>query len=85
MFLDNTACNLASTNLLKFLITDLGDDRVGKIDVDSFIHANRLLTIVLEISVAMALHVSTNNTPEATPTTSFRGSHRRIVMMPCGS
>jgi hypothetical protein len=35
--------------------------------------------------VAMALHVSTNNTPEATPTASFRVSHRRIVMMPCGS
>src|SRR5882672_2796911 len=54
MFLDNTACNLASTNLLKFLVTDLGDTRIGKIDVESFIHANRLITIALEISVAMA-------------------------------
>ncbi len=49
MFLDNTACNLASLNLLKFL-----DLETGQFDVDAFRHAVRLWTIVLEISVLMA-------------------------------
>jgi ribonucleoside-diphosphate reductase alpha chain len=49
MFLDNSACNLASLNLLKFL-----DVESGEFDVDSFRHAVRLWTIVLEISVLMA-------------------------------
>ena len=49
MFLDNTACNLASLNLLKFL-----DAETGQFDVDAFRHAVRLWTIVLEISVLMA-------------------------------
>src|SRR5215211_518711 len=49
MFLDNTACNLASLNLLKFL-----DSETGQFDVDAFRHAVRLWTIVLEISVLMA-------------------------------
>jgi ribonucleoside-diphosphate reductase alpha chain len=49
MFLDNTACNLASLNLLKFL-----DVETGQFDVDAFRHAVRLWTIVLEISVLMA-------------------------------
>ncbi len=49
MFLDNTACNLASLNLLKFL-----DIESGEFDVDAFKHAVRLWTIVLEISVLMA-------------------------------
>ncbi len=48
MFLDNTACNLASLNLLTFRKTD------GNFDVDVFEHATRLWTIVLEISVLMA-------------------------------
>jgi ribonucleoside-diphosphate reductase alpha chain len=48
MFLDNTACNLASTNLMKFYDSSRG------FDVDAYIHVNRLITIVLEISVAMA-------------------------------
>ena len=48
MFLDDTACNLASINLAQFL----GDD--GVFDVDGFRHACRLWTIVLEISVLMA-------------------------------
>ena len=47
MFLDDTACNLASLNLLSFY-------KDGVFDVDSFIHATRLWTIVLEISVYMA-------------------------------
>jgi ribonucleoside-diphosphate reductase alpha chain len=49
MFLDNTACNLASLNLVAFY-----DDRTGAFDIDSYLHAIRLWTVVLEISVAMA-------------------------------
>ncbi|MEM8987006.1 MAG: vitamin B12-dependent ribonucleotide reductase [Pseudomonadota bacterium] len=47
MFLDDTACNLASANLIKFR-TDSG------FDIDGFEHACRLLTLALEISVTMA-------------------------------
>ena len=49
MFLDNTACNLASINLRKFF-----DPKDRAFDVDGFKHACRLWTIVLEISVLMA-------------------------------
>jgi ribonucleoside-diphosphate reductase alpha chain len=49
MFLDDTACNLASLNLLKFY-----DAKSGRFDVDSFRHACRLWTLILEISVYMA-------------------------------
>ncbi len=49
MFLDDTACNLASANLMKFMADDY-----TRIDVDSFRHACRLWTLTLEISVAMA-------------------------------
>ena len=49
MFLDDTACNLASLNLLTFR-----DDKTGKFDVESYEHAVRLWTVVLEISVLMA-------------------------------
>ncbi len=48
MFLDDTACNLASLNLMAFRGAD------GRFAVDDFVHAVRLWTIVLEISVAMA-------------------------------
>ncbi|MEW6367661.1 MAG: vitamin B12-dependent ribonucleotide reductase [Acidobacteriota bacterium] len=48
MFIDDTACNLASLNLVKFLRED------GSFDVESYRHACRLWTIVLEISVLMA-------------------------------
>ena len=48
MFLDDTACNLASLNLLAFL------DEEGHFDIASYQHAVRLWTIVLEISVLMA-------------------------------
>lgn len=53
MFLDNTACNLASINLLTLLKTD---DATGErsFDIEGFRHAVRLWTIVLEISVLMA-------------------------------
>lgn len=49
MFLDNTACNLASVNLEKFF-----DPTSRYFDVKGFEHACRLWTIVLEISVLMA-------------------------------
>ena len=52
MFLDDTACNLASLNIVKFLRED------GTLDVEAFRHAVRLMTIVLEISVLMAQFVS---------------------------
>ncbi len=47
MFLDDTACNLASMNLLTFL-------KDGKFDAESYVHATRLWTLTLEISVLMA-------------------------------
>ncbi|MHC4414884.1 MAG: adenosylcobalamin-dependent ribonucleoside-diphosphate reductase [Planctomycetota bacterium] len=53
MFLDNTACNLASINLLRFY-----DPDTRVFDVDSYEHAIRLWTIVLEISVLMAAYPS---------------------------
>jgi ribonucleoside-diphosphate reductase alpha chain len=49
MFLDDTACNLASANLLQFF-----DRKNHKFDAESFEHACRLWTVVLEISVMMA-------------------------------
>ena len=49
MFLDNTACNLASLNLLKFY-----DAKTRSFDIESYEHAIRLWTVVLEISVLMA-------------------------------
>ncbi|MEP2533219.1 vitamin B12-dependent ribonucleotide reductase [Shimia sp.] len=47
MFLDDTACNLASMNLLSFF-----ED--GEFQVEDYIHATRLWTVTLEISVTMA-------------------------------
>ena len=47
MFLDDTACNLASLNLLRFL-------KDGELRIDDYAHAIRLWTIALEISVMMA-------------------------------
>jgi ribonucleoside-diphosphate reductase alpha chain len=52
MFLDDTACNLASLNLITFSGARDGDPTA--IDVDAFEAACRLWTITLEISVAMA-------------------------------
>jgi len=48
MFLDDTACNLASLNLMTFRNED------GSFKVKDFKHAVRLWTMVLEISVLMA-------------------------------
>src|SRR5688572_2920902 len=49
MFLDNTACNLASANLMKFY-----DFETGTLDVEGFEYTCRLWTTVLEVSVLMA-------------------------------
>lgn len=49
MFLDDTACNLASLNLMKFY-----DEQTGKFRVEDYRWGSRLWTIVLEISVLMA-------------------------------
>src|SRR5262249_52580939 len=49
MFLDDSSCNLASLNLLDFY-----PPAGGTFDVDSFRHATRLWTLVLEVSVYMA-------------------------------
>ncbi|HSI42626.1 MAG TPA: adenosylcobalamin-dependent ribonucleoside-diphosphate reductase, partial [Xanthobacteraceae bacterium] len=48
MFLDDTACNLASLNLLQFREAD------GRFNAASYEHACRLWTVVLEISILMA-------------------------------
>lgn len=53
MFLDDTACNLASLNLVRFY-----SDTEHKFDVDAFKHAVRLWTVVLEVSVLMAQYPS---------------------------
>ena len=50
MFLDDTACNLASLNLMAFR----KGEGIKTFDVAGFEHATRLWTIVLEISVLMA-------------------------------
>jgi ribonucleoside-diphosphate reductase alpha chain len=61
MFLDDTACNLASLNLLAFREQTTDAKRqttnaaaVVPFDVEGYEHAVRLWTIVLEISVLMA-------------------------------
>ena len=56
MFLDDTACNLASLNLLTFHApTPVGGaSQRGLYDIEGYEHATRLWTIVLEISVLMA-------------------------------
>ena len=47
MFLDDTACNLASMNLLTFL-------QDGVFNAEEYMHATRLWTLTLEVSVMMA-------------------------------
>jgi ribonucleoside-diphosphate reductase alpha chain len=49
MFLDNTACNLASANLRRFY-----NEATNTFDVEGFEYVCRLWTVVLEISVLMA-------------------------------
>jgi len=48
-FLDDTACNLASLNLITFF-----DTTSGKFDIEAYRHAVRIWTLILEISVYMA-------------------------------
>jgi ribonucleoside-diphosphate reductase alpha chain len=45
MFLDNSACNLASLNLMKFRRSD------GDFDIDAFRHAVRIVLIAMEIII----------------------------------
>jgi ribonucleoside-diphosphate reductase alpha chain len=52
MFLDDTACNLASLNLMNFR------DESGAFQVEEFEHAVRLWTMTLEIAVLMAQYPS---------------------------
>ena len=52
MFLDDTACNLASLNLMAFRKPD------GAFDIEAYEHATRLWTVALEISVMMAQYPS---------------------------
>ena len=59
MFLDDTACNLASLNLLAFRTSQppaagAGGLQWGQLDLEGYEHAVRLWTVVLEISVMMA-------------------------------
>jgi ribonucleoside-diphosphate reductase alpha chain len=49
MFLDNTACNLASANLRRFY-----NETTNTFDVEGFEYVCRLWTVVLEVSVLMA-------------------------------
>ena len=49
MFLDDTACNLASINLIKYY-----DTQTQKFNIEAYRHTTKLWTIVLEISVLMA-------------------------------
>jgi ribonucleoside-diphosphate reductase alpha chain len=58
MFLDDTACNLASINLMKYVVEDGAEN--GEFDVEAIRHACRLWTITLEISVLMAQFPSKN-------------------------
>ena len=49
MFLDDTACNLASLNMLTFF-----DSEKQKFDIEAYRHACRIWTTILDISVQMA-------------------------------
>jgi ribonucleoside-diphosphate reductase alpha chain len=58
MFLDDTACNLASANLITFYTpahpSPTGGIVKGHFDIEAYEHLCRLWTVVLEISVMMA-------------------------------
>jgi ribonucleoside-diphosphate reductase alpha chain len=53
-YIDDSACNLASVNLVTMLKAD------GTFDIDAYVHANRLVTIALEITVAMSQYPTKN-------------------------
>jgi ribonucleoside-diphosphate reductase alpha chain len=57
MFLDDTACNLASLNLMRFHTAGEGV-AVGSFDMEAYVHAIGIWTTVLEISVGMAQYPS---------------------------
>ncbi len=50
MFLDDTACNLASINLLKFY-----DEATNSFDLDSYLHTVRMVMLVLEATIHKGL------------------------------
>ena len=77
MFLDDTACNLASLNLLTFR-----DEKTGKFDVESYEHAVRLWTVVLEISVMMAQFPSKRDRASC-PTNSARSASATPISAAC--
>ncbi|TPV96613.1 MAG: vitamin B12-dependent ribonucleotide reductase [Myxococcales bacterium FL481] len=52
MFLDDTACNLASLNLMRFVHENGAE--AGELDIEAIRYASRMWTLVLEISVTMA-------------------------------
>ena len=54
MFLDDTACNLASLNLMTFREAATATTKGGRFDVEAFEQAVKLWTVTLEISVLMA-------------------------------
>ena len=77
MFLDDTACNLASLNLLTFR-----DEKTGKFDVEGYEHAVRLWTVVLEISVLMAQFPSQADRASS-PTNSARWASATPISAAC--
>ncbi|MFN7142553.1 MAG: adenosylcobalamin-dependent ribonucleoside-diphosphate reductase, partial [Myxococcota bacterium] len=58
MFLDDTACNLASLNLMRFHTAASAEAEKGSFDLDAYVHAIAIWTTVLEISVGMAQYPS---------------------------
>ena len=58
MFLDDTACNLASLNLMAFRNKGAGAKDGEGFDIEGYRHAVRLWTVALEISVLMAQYPS---------------------------
>ncbi len=48
MFLDDTACNLASINVVKFY-----DEKTGAFDVDAYLHVIKMSQLVLEATIHM--------------------------------
>ena len=75
MFLDDTACNLASLNLMAFRRED------GTFDIAGFEHATRLWTITLEISVLMAQFPSRRS--RGSPTTTARSASATPISAAC--
>ena len=77
MFLDDTACNLASLNLLTFR-----DEKTGKFDVEATSTPSGCGPIVLEISVMMAQFPSQADRRTA-PTNSARSASATPISAAC--